>query len=400
MDLLSFRSVFGLALGIRLILVAFAEWQDANMIVKYTDVDYKVFSDASGHVVDGDSPYLRSTYRYTPLLAFMMVPNITLHPAFGKIVFVICDLAIGIILYRLIKLRNPSISSRHALLYTCAWLFHPFSINVSTRGNAESLVAILVLISLYLVFTNKIVLGAFFYGLSVHFKIYPIIYSIALYLFIDHKDRKGKEVQLNLRNLFSRNRLVFFVVSATTFLSLTGWMYYLYGYKFLFETYLYHVSRTDPRHNFSVYFYQLYLHSSQLQSLLAFLPQVVLLLSLTLKYYTHIELCLFLETLVFVAFNKVCTVQYFIWYFSILPLVLPRTTISWKRGLVLFAVWFAAQGAWLGFAFKLEFLGENTFLEIWVAGIAFFLANMIVVQQFLRHYRVRDRAKGQLFDER
>lgn len=141
--LVSFKSVFGLALGIRLILVAFAEWQDANsmqlyycnyintrekrkerkrvvylfilVLVKYTDIDYKVFSDASKHVVEGDSPYLRSTYRYlyitksriykailivlkyTPLLAFLLVPNITFHPAFGKIIFVICDLAIGIL---------------------------------------------------------------------------------------------------------------------------------------------------------------------------------------------------------------------------------------------------------------------------------------------------------------
>lgn len=46
---------------------------------------------------------------------------------------------------------------------------------------------------------------------------------------------------------------------------------------------------------------------SYIQSLLAFLPQFILLVSLTVKYYKQIELCLFLQTLVFVAFNKVYT---------------------------------------------------------------------------------------------
>jgi phosphatidylinositol glycan class M len=40
-------------------------------------------------------------------------------------------------------------------------------------------------VGLYYILKREYVLAGFFYGLSVHFKIYPIIYSIPLYLYID-----------------------------------------------------------------------------------------------------------------------------------------------------------------------------------------------------------------------
>ena len=88
-----------------------------------------------------------------------------------------------------------------------------------------------------------------------------------------------------------------------------------YGWQFLFETYLYHIVRGDIRHNFSPYFYLLYLTSSPeggvplCLRLLVFLPQALLLLVMSFKFYHQPGLCWFLTVFVFVAFNKVCTSQ-------------------------------------------------------------------------------------------
>lgn len=81
--------VFGFLL--RVVLLAFGAWQDAYLSVKYTDVDYLVYSDAARLVVAGYSPYDRATYRYTPLLAWLLTP-VVFFKAWGKFLFTAADL--------------------------------------------------------------------------------------------------------------------------------------------------------------------------------------------------------------------------------------------------------------------------------------------------------------------
>ena len=177
------------AAAIRVVLVLYAEWHDSSFAVKYTDVDYLVFSDAARFVAHGASPFARATYRYTPLLAYALVPNVWLHRIWGKIVFAATDLLCGALIGRIVVLQSDGedavrLEERRRLLVG-AWLFNPIVINVSTRGNAEALVSLLVLACLWAVLARRTVFGAVMLGLAVHMKLYPIIYALPLYLAIE-----------------------------------------------------------------------------------------------------------------------------------------------------------------------------------------------------------------------
>ncbi|XLS94764.1 hypothetical protein HN51_070772 [Arachis hypogaea] len=170
-------------------------------------------------------------------------------------------------------------------------------------------------------FTGNLLQSAFWYGLIVHFRIYPIIYAIPIVLVLDPNflpsDRKpilknwtaAQPERLNdgnclcslhnlLKCIFTRKRLLFGRVSVAVFFLFTGLSCYLYGWKFLHEALLYHLTRTVPRHNFSIYFYHIYLHYgydiSVVEKLISFLPQFMVqlvLIFLFCKGFAILSIC-------------------------------------------------------------------------------------------------------------
>lgn len=320
--------VFLAATALRLVLLVYGGWQDAHSAVKYTDIDYMVFTDAARYVSKGQSPYARDTYRYTPLLAWMLLPTAwdgsaswsALAFAFGKVLFALADVVAGWLVVQLLR-RCYQFSTERALRYVSAvWLWNPMVANISTRGSSEGLLGVLVAALLWAALTRRAVLTGCILGLAVHFKIYPFIYGVSILWWWD-AGRDGATPAIK-SDLFSRiigfvtpSRVKLALSALVTFVALNAVMYLQYGMPFLHHTFFHHLTRIDHRHNFSPYSTLLYLTaaggvSSHFEAL-AFLPQlflVVVALPLGLAKKS-LATAMLAQTFAFVTFNKVCTSQ-------------------------------------------------------------------------------------------
>lgn len=378
---LSFASHCWLAFVVRLILILYANLHDQIFNVAYTDVDYKVFTDAARHVVEGRSPFERHTYRYSPFLAWLLIPNVTLCEDFGKILFSATDILIAISIRNILARQRCSRPMKDFCAFL--WLYNPLTLVISTRGNADSLAVLLVTLTLDFFQRDKIQLAGLLHGMSIHFRLYPLMFSLPMFLSL----RKDNRFLPNKDQWKLISNCVFSIITLTT----TG--YYLYGYRFLYESFLYHLVRKDARHNFSVYFYMLYLSVNQppsvIQKILTFLPQLLLLL-ISSYYYSEkskLPFVMFIQAIITVMYNPVLTCQYFFWFLSLLPLCLPNIKMSLRKCVRLICSWILSQAIWLLMAYMLEFQGFNTFIFLWISGLLFFAVNVKSLIHIIRHYK-------------
>lgn len=474
---------------------------------KYTDVDYVVFTDAAREAVtsagnvtassvqaSGDgvaalwfglgSPFDRATYRYTPFLAWLAIPNLVLFFAWGKVVFSCVDVLVGWLIRQSLEARGVATTTAKA--YACLWWFSPVAMNISTRGSADCIAVALSLAALSALLRRRDVEAAVWLGCAVHFKIYPALFAIPMALFIDHHyDALGSgegveqaptdEVGLALhaadpssklrrrrvpgnraeaddgiagssgrsrssstasrgpkapraaahalssafsteedasdpheriqdricdaasltdwiRGFLRWRRVRFGLVALAVCGALTALAWLLYGDRCLADAYLYHFGRTDPRHNFSPYFYALYLSDggpgatfAKALGLAAFAPQLAVVLAAGFLLYRDLPLALTVQAVAFVAFNKVCTAQYFLWWQGLLPVAaasLFTTRQSWWGSAgwwVVMGLWFGAQVNWLLWASELEEAGRAVFLPLWGAGMVFLAVNTLLM---------------------
>ena len=237
--------LFLIATLLRLALLLYGAYQDVHSALKYTDIDYLVFSDAARSVSRGVSPYARDTYRYTPLLAWLLVP--TAHPplfSFGKLLFAAADLVAGWLILRLLRRRRASgggaggagsemVVERDGA-FAALWLWNPMVAAISTRGSSEGLLGVLTMALLWAVEGRRVTLAGALLGLGVHFKIYPFIYAPAIVWWMDDehlgrtrdpKTQKPVTLLGRAMRFCSHERIVLTLTSLATFMGLNLLMY-------------------------------------------------------------------------------------------------------------------------------------------------------------------------------
>lgn len=423
---------------IRIATILYGEFQDRYAEVPFTDIDYKVVTDGARHILNNESPYNRHTYRYTPILAILLTTNIFIHPAFGKLLFSLFDILITALIRQIIldehlhtfeanassvlakskrkltkDIRNVqfTLSEKHiqqATFYSFFWLYNPFAVVIATRGNGDSITGLLILLTIFALqrcFRQQqqqqgnglkyVFMAGVCHSLAIHFRLYPLAFSLAYYANLANATPDKNPPNLFRAILqFNRKQLTLALTTIASLAALTGVFYHLYGYEFLYESYVYHLVRKDTRHNFSLYFYMNYLNTEPLlmEKVLTFLPQMIILIMINVVFGIHrktLGFCIFLQSFVIVAFNPVVTSQYFIWYLVILPICLKNLkSLKLSRALSYCGLWGSVQAIWLYSAYLLEFKGWNTFGFIWMQGAIFFAVNCFIMKVLIVNFDV------------
>jgi phosphatidylinositol glycan class M len=368
------RYAFSLGLLFRVILLAWAAWQDSALPIRYTDVDYDVFTGAADLVARGLSPYAQPGYRYPPLIAWMLVPGALLGIPWlwGRALFCFGDLLCFLSLENQLVSEGANSPRAYAALF---WL-SPFAAVLSTRGSMDALSCFLILLVLY---PARSYVAGLWLGVAVYLRLYPVIFVLPVlnwFLFGAGGPRPKIASGFGLAPGLS-----FLVGVGASFSLLAGPSLWCHGWDAVSQAYLYHGSRVDAAHSFSPLWF--HIHSSIAAGgnggwAVAAPWSLLAALALGALLWRDLPLCFFLQTLAFVSLNRVITAQYFNWWAVFLPLLAPRCTLSFRATAALGGAWVAAYLHWLAWAYQLEHLQRPVHRELGAAAWFFFAANAAV----------------------
>lgn len=239
--------VFIFAVLLRLGLLIQSYYQDRYSALKYTDIDYFVFTDASRFVYQHRSPYLRDTYRYTPLLAWLLAPTAAsdFWFPFGKVLFAIGDIVAGWLIVSILR-KTYNKTKGEALQFASLWLLNPMVATISTRGSSEGLLAVVILALLWLSLHGHNVLAGLVLGFAVHFKIFPFMYAASLLCWLGGRSKTSQShprhettmdfLSAEIRDFLNVSQIQLTIASLASFLSLNALMYTMLVFQMILHS--------------------------------------------------------------------------------------------------------------------------------------------------------------------
>lgn len=358
-----------------------------------TDVDYHVYTEGAQEMLKPrGNPYNRFTYRYTPLLAYMMIPNLTI-PFFGKILFNVLDLFAIVYMDMFLK-RFKTIDTLTRYKALAFWALNPLMVFINGRGSCESVSLLFLTGMLYHLelsrervaeFTN-VLIAAVYYGLLVHFRLYPVIYGLTIYLWINRE-----------KVIPSLYTIMFGLVSVGLNIVLILAFYAKFGQLFLDECFLYHLKRKDPRHNYSIFWlttvYDYFIPESDLPFPLLgkalLFGRLFLIALVAIAFWKRKILAMMIQTFIFTTFNTVYTGQYAIWEIQLMPYVLADSKCYDKNKKIGFwlilVIWVVNLQGWSMISDRFEHQGENSQYWMHFVNLSYFLIRVVFI-----HYVVEN----------
>lgn len=191
---------------VRVLLVWWVGSYETPQKLTLTDIDYKVYSEAAQHILAGQSPYERHTYRYSPLLAQLLTIN---HLGFtaGKYLFVLFDALAMLLLKRIFRNGTAPL----------VWYsLNPILIYITIRGSCESIGCCLMFLLVLLDKRRALLWAGVVFGFWVHLRVYPAIFAIPFLLYFGKKQLGPS--------------LTFIVGSMIGFLPIVAYYYNQYGW--------------------------------------------------------------------------------------------------------------------------------------------------------------------------